>query len=132
MRFLVDHEVYEVTATFLTSLGHEVVKIRQIGLAQAEDEDLLNVAQNEGRLFITRDRDYGGLVFVNKLGAGVLYLRILPSTQDAVHRELQQVLNTYSEEELRTAFVVIEPGGHRFRKLTAKRQWRCARSIEPR
>lgn len=120
MKFLVDHDVYDVTATFLTNLGHEIVKVRQIGLAQAEDEDLLKVAHNQGRLYITRDRDYGGLVFVNKLGAGGLYLRILPSTQNVVHRELEQVLKTYSEEELQKAFVVIEPGGHRFRKLPSE------------
>jgi len=120
MRFLLDHDVYGSTARFLTDLGHEIVQVAQIGLAQAEDEDLLKVAQAQGRLFMTRDRDFGGLVFVNALGAGVLYLRILPSTQNAVHRELEQVLTTYPEEELREAFVVIEPGGHRFRKLMSK------------
>ena len=81
---------------------------------------LLKVAQAQSRLFVTRDRDFGGLVFVNALGAGVLYLRILPSTQNAVHREWERVLTIYPEEELRKAFVVIEPGGHRFRKLTSK------------
>ena len=120
MRFLLDHDVYGATARFLTDLGHEMVQVAHIGLAQAEDEDLLKVAQAQGRLFVTRDRDFGGLVFVNALGAGVLYLRILPSTQNAVHRELERVLTTYSEEELKKAFVVIEPGGHRFRKLTSK------------
>jgi hypothetical protein len=69
---------------------------------------------------VTRDRDFGGLVFVNALGAGVLYLRILPSTQNAVHQELVRVLTTYTEEELKDAFIVIEPGGHRFRKLPRK------------
>ena len=120
MRFLLDHDVYGSTARFLTDLGHEMVQVAHIGLAQAEDEDLLKVAQAQGRLFVTRDRDFGGLVFVNALGAGVLYLRILPSTQNAVHRELERVLTTYSEEELKKAFVVIEPGGHRFRKLPSK------------
>lgn len=120
MKFLLDHDVYGATARFLTSLGHEIVQVGRIGLAQAEDEDLLKVAQAQDRLFVTRDRDFGGLVFVNALGAGVLYLRILPSTQNAIHQELARVLTTYSEEELKNAFVVIEPGGHRFRKLTSK------------
>lgn len=92
----------------------------EIGLSQAEDETLLQVAQDQSRLFVTRDRDFGGLVFVQALGAGVLYLRILPSTQQSVHRELARVLATYTEEELQRAFVVIEPGGHRFRRLPGK------------
>lgn len=68
MRFLLDHDVYGSTARFLTDLGHEIVQVAHIGLAQ--DEDLLKVAQAQGRLFVTRDRDFGGLVFVNALGAG--------------------------------------------------------------
>jgi hypothetical protein len=45
---------------------------------------------------------------------------MLPSTQNAVHQELDRVLSEHSEVELLQAFVVVEPGRHRFRKL-AKR-----------
>jgi hypothetical protein len=47
-----------------------------------------------------------------------MYLRLLPSTVQACHSELETVLRSYSEEELRNAFVVIEPGRHRFRRLS--------------
>jgi len=117
MRFLLDQDVYGTTARLLDSFGHDVVRVAQIGLAQAEDEELLRVAREQDRLFMTRDSDFGNLVFVGALGTGVLYLRILPSTQNAVHAELERVLSAYSEEELKKAFVVIEPGGHRFRKV---------------
>jgi predicted nuclease of predicted toxin-antitoxin system len=117
MRFLLDQDVYAVTARFLSDLGHDVVPVGAIGLAQAEDDEILRVAQEQGRILVTRDRDYGNLVFVQALGAGVLYLRILPSTQNAVHAELERVLNAHTEEELAKAFVVIEAGGHRLRRL---------------
>ncbi len=116
MRFLLDQDAYAATAQFLATLGHDVVRAAQVGLSQADDEDLLMVARNERRLLVTRDRDFGGLVFVKALGAGVLYLRVLPSTQNAVHAELERVLTTYAEEELAYAFVVIEPSGHRIRR----------------
>jgi predicted nuclease of predicted toxin-antitoxin system len=118
MKFLLDQDVYAVTARFLSSLGHDVVPVAQIGLSQANDEELLRVARQQGRIFVTRDRDFGNLVFVKAVSAGVLYLRVLPSTQNAVHTELGRVLKTYSEEELAKAFVVIEPSGHRIRRLT--------------
>ncbi len=54
---------------------------------------------------------------MKSLGAGVLYLRILPSMQNAVHKELEKVLKSYTEDELANAFVVIEPAGHRIRRL---------------
>jgi predicted nuclease of predicted toxin-antitoxin system len=120
MRFLLDQDVYAATARFLTRLGHDVVQVGQIGLSQAEDEALLQVSQEQGRLFVTRDRDFGNLVFVKALGAGVLYLRLLPSTQEAVHREIERVLSDHAEEELAQSFVVIEPGGHRIRRLPLK------------
>jgi predicted nuclease of predicted toxin-antitoxin system len=116
MKFLTDQDVYATTVRFLSGLGHDVVPVAQLGLSQADDAELLRVAHKQDRLFVTRDRDFGNLVFVHGSGAGVLYLRILPSTQRAVHAELANVLTLYSEQGLRGAFVVIELGRHRLRK----------------
>ena len=118
MRFLLDHDVYLVTFQFLRSHGHEVVRVSEIGLAKATDVELLAVAQEQRRLFVTRDRDYGNLVFVKSAGTGVIYLRMLPSDQAAVHRELERVLTSYTEDELSHAFVVVEPDRHRYRRLS--------------
>lgn len=117
MKFLLDQDVYAVTTRFLSGLGHDAVPVAHVGLSQAEDEALLQTAHAQGRIFMTRDRDFGSLVFVRALGAGVIYLRILPSTQNSVHAELEKVLKTYPETELMKAFVVVELDGHRFRKL---------------
>jgi len=120
MKFLLDQDVYATTLRFLSDLGHDVVPVAQIGLAQADDEELLRLAQAQGRIFVTRDRDFGSLVFVKVIETGVLYLRLLPSTQSAVHRELERVLRAYSENELLSSFVVIEADGHRIRRLSTK------------
>ncbi len=116
MRFLADQDVYAGTVRFLRGLGHDVATAAQLGLAQANDAVLLRVAQQQGRIFVTRDRDFGGLVFVQGGGPGVIYLRISPATQNAVHAELQRVLTLYSEQELQGSFVVVEPGRHRIRR----------------
>jgi predicted nuclease of predicted toxin-antitoxin system len=116
MKFLSDQDVYAATVRFLSGLGHDVVSAAQLNLAQADDAELLRVAHEQSRLFITRDRDFGGLVFVQGGGAGVIYLRMLPSTQNAVHAELERTLTLYSEQELQGSFVVIEPGRHRIRR----------------
>jgi predicted nuclease of predicted toxin-antitoxin system len=57
MKLLLDQDVYAATARFLSDLGHEVVPVAQIGCAQAEDTDLLRIAQEQGRILVTRDRD---------------------------------------------------------------------------
>lgn len=117
MRFLLDQDVYASTTQFLSDLGHDVLPVAQIGLSQADDEELLRIAHKQGRILVTRDRDFGNLVFVRALGAGVIYLRLLPSTQNATHSELGRVLELYDEGGLADAFVVVGPDGHRIRQL---------------
>ena len=117
MKLLLDQDVYAATARFLLDLGHEVVPVASIGLSRAQDQEILRYAQEQNRILVTRDRDFGNLVFARELGAGVIYLRILPSTLNVVHAELERVLNLHPEEELAQAIVVVEPGGHRIRRL---------------
>ena len=50
MRFLADQDVYAVTIRFLSNLGHDVVRAAQLGLAQAEDPELLRMAHAQGRI----------------------------------------------------------------------------------
>lgn len=117
MRLLLDQDVYEVTARFLLSLEHDLLRVAELGMAQASDEENLEKALELNRIFVTRDRDYGNLVFVKGIKSGVLYLRILPSDINIVHAELERVLDLYDEKDLKSAFIVIEAGRHRFRKI---------------
>ncbi len=70
--------------------GHDVVRVAQLGMAQAADEENLQKAQELNRILVTRDRDYGNLVFVKSIRSGVLYLRIFPSNINQVHEELER------------------------------------------
>ncbi|MBD2102122.1 DUF5615 family PIN-like protein [Leptolyngbya sp. FACHB-261] len=119
MKLLLDQDVYALTARFLVDAGYDVLLAAQLGLSRATDEEILKTAQDQNRLLITRDRDYGNLVFVKAMGTGVIYLRVLPDNIDRVHHELIRVLKTYTAEELSRAFVVVESDGYRFRKLVS-------------
>ncbi|MCX6995572.1 MAG: DUF5615 family PIN-like protein [Kiritimatiellaeota bacterium] len=119
MKFLLDQDVYAITERFLARLGHDVVTALSLGLSAAEDAVLLARAHDEGRILVTRDRDFGGLVFVQRAGPGVVYLRITPATVQSVHQEIKTVLGRYTESDLQKAFVVVEPGRHRHRPVEA-------------
>lgn len=119
MKFLIDQDVYAATTLVLRNLGHDVATAAELGHAQSSVAVLLRIAQEGNSILVTRDRDFGGLVFVQRLLVGVIYLRVLPSTLSAGHQELEHVLASYPEEELKRAFVVVEPGRHRFRRLPA-------------
>jgi len=88
-----------------------------LGLSCALDSELLKIAGEQERIFVTRDRDYGNLVFVHHVGSDVIYLRILSSDMNEVHIELKKVLESYNEDELAKSFVVVEKGRHRIRRI---------------
>lgn len=107
MKFLLDQDVYALTERFLREQGDDVTTA----------SDLLKTTGEQERIFITRDRDNGNLVFGLGMGSGVIYMRILPADMDEVHAELKKVLETYSQDESAKTFIVVEKGRHRIRKI---------------
>lgn len=117
MRFLADQGVYAVTLRLLQQENHDVVTAAELDMSESEDIELLQQAHQDDRLMLTRDRDYGRLVFHQAAPAcGVIYLRITPRSLAAVHMELLSVLDQYREKDLRRSFVVVEGGRHRLRR----------------
>lgn len=106
---------------FINSLWKRLengVIAREFGMQRATDEDLLVKARETKRLLITRDKDFGALIFLEEqLSTGVILLRITPVTVDEVHWELRRIFQEHTEEELRHHFCVVEPHRHRIRRL---------------
>lgn len=118
MRFLADQDVYKITIDALQEWGHDVVSIKEIGLARARDEELLDAARKADRILITRDKDFGNLLFLREeKKTGVIFLRGSPKLFKEVHREFKRLLLEHSEDELKNSFCVIEIGRHRIRHL---------------
>ena len=105
MKFLLDQDVYALTRCFLRDLGHDVMTAADMGSSRSADETLLTMAHEQARIFVTRDRNFGGLVFVRGFGAGVIYLRLQPSTLQAVHEELARVLQSYPRSRTLTELI---------------------------
>jgi predicted nuclease of predicted toxin-antitoxin system len=118
MRLLVDQDIYKITIDLLREWGHNLLTAKDLRLQRVQDEDLLKRAQAENRLLLTRDKGFGGFVFLNKeLSTGVILLRMTPMVTEEVHRELHRLFEEHSEDELRNVFCVVEPHRHRIRRL---------------
>ena len=118
MRFLVDQDVYRLTIEWLRNEGHDLVTAKELGMQRAADEDLLKKAKDLDRRLLTRDKDFGALVFLQKaLSTGVIFLRVPPAMIGEVHQELRRLFQEHREEELRNLFCVVEPHRHRIRRL---------------
>ncbi len=118
MHILTDQDVYKVTIDELREWGHDVLTAKDLGLERASDEILLSKAKEMKRLLVTRDKDFGALVFLREeLSTGVILLRITPKTVEDVHRELSRLFREHSEDVLKCLFCVVEPYRYRIRRL---------------
>ena len=118
MKLLLDQDVYSATVRFLRKTQHDVITASDIGCSRAEDVELLHRSHEMRRVFVTRDKDFGRLVFLQDQAAGIIFLRVSPSNLADVHNELALVLEQYSQEVLLSAFVVIDSRRHRIRTVT--------------
>ena len=62
MRFLVDNALSPTVADRLRTAGHEVVHVRDRGLAAVPDEAVLALAAAEERVLLSADTDFGTLL----------------------------------------------------------------------
>lgn len=118
MRLLADEDVYFPTVVLLRQNGHDVVTVYDVGLSSTPDHEILRHALNTQRIMLTRDSDYGTLTYFQQMpSSGIIFLRMNPHSAPQVHSELLRILAEHAEEELRSLFVVVEPGRHRIRRL---------------
>jgi predicted nuclease of predicted toxin-antitoxin system len=116
MRLFADQDVWKSTVDLLKHWGHDVLTAKELGLAKGTDEELLEAARRDDRIFITRDKDFGYLVFFGRIDcAGVILLRMSPKKTEEVHAELRRFLKKYTQDDLQRYFSTVEPKRHRMR-----------------
>jgi len=101
----------------LRDAGHDVLAIAEYRPG-SEDEDVLARAAREKRMILTFDRDYGELIYRQKLPvpAGVVYFRLGPiKSWEPAERVLQ--LLRIPDFTLEGKFTVVERGHVRQRPL---------------
>jgi len=103
-------------------MGWDAVHVRDLGLQEGEDSEILSHAVLEGRIVISFDSDFGELLVRNpQTKASLVYVR---SDAYGPPRELAVLIDEHLRkfhEELRTgAIVVIRRNSARLRMLTGQ------------
>lgn len=62
MRFLLDECLSTRLGPLLTQAGHDVVHVNEEGMGGHLDEDVLRLARDSGRVLVSADTDFGGLL----------------------------------------------------------------------
>jgi predicted nuclease of predicted toxin-antitoxin system len=77
MKFLLDQCTDARLLPYLKQLGHDATQIHRTYPQSIPDPEILSIAQQEQRILVTDDRDFGELIFRLQLAhCGVIFLRL--------------------------------------------------------
>ncbi len=69
MRLLADMHISPRTVEYLRSLGHDVLRVNEILLANADDETIVAWAYDDSRTLLTQDLDLSAIVTFTRKNA---------------------------------------------------------------
>ncbi|MFN0013245.1 MAG: DUF5615 family PIN-like protein [Saprospiraceae bacterium] len=116
MKFAVDEGVDSRIVSFLRTTGHDVLYYAEVEQSTS-DIEILKKAEAEGRVLITRDKDFGELAFRDRMPfCGILLLRLekLPSRL-RVATTITFLEN--NQTHLPGNFIVMKPNAARIRPI---------------
>lgn len=119
MRFLVDNALSPVLAQRLSNAGHDAVHVRDLKLQSADDDRVLALAEQEDRVLVSADTDFGAILAASALGKPslVLFRGDSPRRPEKQAALLLANLPTIGKLLSEGAIVVFEASRIRTRKL---------------
>lgn len=92
IQFLADENVPKETVDLLKKQGLDIVSVADFA-SGASDSKVLDLANKEGRIVITFDKDFGQLVFKERRKIkGLILLRFVPTSPQQIAKRIKQVL----------------------------------------
>lgn len=114
MRFLLDEGLPFRLVTHLQGLGHDVTSVGHDYPHALTDKMILAIATTEQRVVLTNDKDFGDLIFRDRLPhAGVILFRLGYVPIDVRIAHLHHVLFDYTDQL--DQFIVVTHGDVRIR-----------------
>lgn len=115
MRFLADECCDFAVVRALREAGYDVKTVKD-ALPGASDEAVIDLADQEARVLLTEDKDFGQLVFSSAVSSpGVVFIRFPGSARQAMASTVVEFVNR-NPEKIKGRFVVVQPGRIRISK----------------
>jgi predicted nuclease of predicted toxin-antitoxin system len=109
MRFLADENCDFTVVEALRAAGHDVLCISEI-TPRAEDSEVIKIADDEKRILLTEDKDFGQLVYSHgQKTLGVIFLRFPTSTRRQISRAVINLVKQQGDK-LAGCFITVQPG----------------------
>ena len=119
LKFLADVNIEKNLVEFLRALGYDVLWIPDYNCRLMDDE-LLKLSNEENRILITNDTDFGELVFLQKkITTGIILIRI---KGQEINKKLEVLkkLFEYHKDKISNNFIVISDKKIRIRSLEGR------------
>ena len=117
LRLLIDANMPRLITRSLTALGYDVVDIRDVEVPGVADERIFEIAQQEGRVIITRDQDFGNvLLYPPGLHSGIIVLKTQALSSESIKDLLVRFLAEIKEDEVSGSLIILEKHRYRIRR----------------
>ncbi len=117
MNIITDENVSRYILERLREQGHQVTRFIELGPRGSLDPIVLAVATQGNALLITNDKDFGELVYHQRLAhSGVLLIRLSKLTFEEEAEAVAQVVQEYGENLLDAFTAIKHCGKPRIRK----------------
>lgn len=117
MRVLTDENLPRPLVEALREAGHDVLDVREHGLAGADDATVWALARADNRILVTLDLDFANVLqYAPGTHEGIVVLRVHKPTQRLIEDMLLGFLSAVGQEDVHGALVIVEPGRYRVRR----------------
>jgi len=114
-KLLLDQMIDAQVALALERQGWDVVRVAELGLATADDNQILAMAISQNRVLVTLDEHFGDwAVLPLESHPGVVRLKVSPTTSPNILALLFFFLNEHKERSYADHLVIVKPSSTRW------------------
>jgi len=108
IKFLAEVNVEKPLVDYLSKQGYDIKWVPDYN-CEMPDEGLLQLANEEKRIFITNDKDFGDLIFLQKkLSVGTILFRVKGQKTEEKIKLMKKILMGYRDKLLNHYIVITK------------------------